>query len=153
VISLLHASMFACHHLLTNGCRSQLLRCPRTDARKTAPRTYRRQATTVGNNASVCFRLLRAAGGFPLRRPTDRSDHSQRADRGLPRRRRVYGGPAKRPRLLPWQRRSSSTSGFPARLSRPVGLESPTFFLAGVICRGGRGVPIHGETGSLKHPA
>src|SRR5262249_16842989 len=63
--SRLNASLYACHHQLVNGHRSQLLRCPRTDARKTAPRTYRRQATTVGNNASVCFRLLRAAGGLP----------------------------------------------------------------------------------------
>ena len=33
VTSRLHASVFACHHLIMNGCRSQLLRCRRTEAR------------------------------------------------------------------------------------------------------------------------
>jgi hypothetical protein len=35
--------------------------------------------------------------------------------------------------ILRRQGRSSSRSGFPARLCRPVGLESPTDFLAGVM--------------------
>src|SRR5262249_22212861 len=33
----IHASLYACHHRMVNGCRSQLLRCCRTEARKTAP--------------------------------------------------------------------------------------------------------------------
>ena len=56
--------------------------------------TYRRQTAAVGNNASVSFRLLRGAGGFPRPSPAGRSDYSQRTDSGLLRGRRVYRGPA-----------------------------------------------------------
>jgi hypothetical protein len=34
VTSRVHASLYACHHLLVNVYRSQLLRCRRTEARK-----------------------------------------------------------------------------------------------------------------------
>jgi hypothetical protein len=53
----MHASLYACHHLLVNGYRSRLLRCRWIEAFTQTVPVHESRVTTVQNSAEprACF--------------------------------------------------------------------------------------------------